>query len=236
MYPAVKLAPPIFEIGLKAGLYGPAAVELARAADRVSIAYDVPIILSPQFVDIAAVARAASKLCVFAQHCDSLAIGRGAGSVLPEAVRAAGAVGVMLNHAEHRLTLNEIARTIRRADDVGLVTMVCADSPQEGVAVAQLHPNIILTEPPDLIGTGQSVADEKIGFIKDSVDMIKRIDPRIIVFSGAGIRNGADVGAIIRQGAEGTGSSSGILNAADPDAMIEEMVKALKQAWSETHP
>ena len=236
MYTGIKLEPPIFEIGFKAGLYGPTAVDLAVAADRVSIAHGVPIILSPQFVDIAAIAHATSRLWVFAQHCDSLEIGRGAGSVLPEAVKETGAVGVMLNHAERRLTLNEIARTIRRADQVGLITMVCADSPEEAVAVAQLHPNIILTEPPELIGTGRSVASEKNGFIKDSVDMVKRIDPRIVVFSGAGIRNGTDVGAIMRQGAEGTGSCSGILYAADPAGMIEEMVEALKEAWIETHP
>ena len=35
----------------------------------------------------------------FAQHMDYLPVGRGLGSV-SEAVKAAGAVGVMLNHAE----------------------------------------------------------------------------------------------------------------------------------------
>ena len=236
MYTGIKIEAPIFEIGFKAGLYGAAAVELAVAADRVSVAYDVPIILSPQFVDIAAVARATSKLWVFAQHCDSLEIGRGAGSVLPEAIKEAGAVGVMLNHAERRMTLNELARTISRAEQVGLITMACADSPEEARAVAQLHPNIIVPEPPELIGTDTSVGNEMGEFIKDSVDMVKRIDPGILVFSGAGIRNGADVGAIMRQGADGAGASSGIINADDPAGMIEEMVGALQAAWDQTHP
>lgn len=235
MYTGIELKEPIFEIGFKAALYGRAAVKLARAADRISGEYDIPIIISPQFADIHRLAQATSKLLVFAQHCDSVELGRGAGSVLPEAIKAAGAAGVMLNHAEKRLTLSEISRTIKRADAVGLATMVCADTPEEAMAVAQLHPNIILTEPPELIGTDKSVGSQDSGFVRDSVAMIKAIDPRIVVFSGAGIRNGRDVGDIIRMGAGGTGSCSGVLDAKNPVAMIEEMVRELKETWLKTN-
>ena len=74
---------------------------------------------------------------------------------LPEALKAAGAVGVMLNHAEHKLTLDEIEKAIKRADEVRLATMVCADSIEEVKAVAKLAPNILVTEPTELIGTGR---------------------------------------------------------------------------------
>lgn len=234
MYTGIEIKEPIFEIGFKAYLYGEKAVELAKVADRISADYGIPIILSPQYVDIARIVYETSNLLVFAQHCDSIDIGEGAGSVLPEAVKDAGAVGVMLNHAEKRITLSEIARTIKRADEVGLATMVCADTPEEAMAVAQLHPNIILTEPPALIGSdGWVVEKEKAEFVSKSVDMVKKIDPRIVVFSGAGIRTGDDVAEIIRMGAGGTGSCTGVLNAKDPVAMIEEMVTSLKEAWHE---
>lgn len=36
---------------------------------------------------------------------DSIPVGKGMGKTLPEAVKSAGAVGVMLNHAEHKLTI-----------------------------------------------------------------------------------------------------------------------------------
>jgi triosephosphate isomerase len=42
---------------------------------------------------------------------------------------------------------------IRRAREVGLATMVCADSPEEAAAVALLGPDIVLAEPPELIAT-----------------------------------------------------------------------------------
>lgn len=230
----IELKEPIFEIGFKAYLYGDKALKLAKSADEISGKYGVPIIITPQYADIYRIARETANLLVFAQHADSLDIGTGAGSVLLEALKDAGAVGTMLNHAERRIALNEIGRTIKRADAVGLATMVCADSPEDAVAIAHLHPNVIMTEPPDLIGTGRSVGRENKKFVTESVKKVKSIDPRIVVFSSAGIRSAHDVGDIIKLGVGGTGSCTGILKAKNPAGMIEEMVLALKEAWHET--
>jgi triosephosphate isomerase (TIM) len=236
MYKGIKLRPPLFEVGLKGYMYGQKALELAKAADRISRQYDVSIIFDPQCVDIPAIARETEHLLVFAQHLDSVVPGRGVGCMLPEALKEAGAVGTLLNHVERRLTLSEIARTIRRADEVGLLTLVCADSPAEAAAVAQLGPNMILAEPPDLIGTGRSIAKENREFITQSLKLVKAVNPEIIVFNSAGIRTAEDVGDVIRAGAEATGTTSGVVKAPDPARQLEEMIKALKQAWQETHP
>ena len=235
MYDGIELKGPIFEIGFKAYVYGKRAVELAKAADQISEKYNVPIIISPQYVDIYQIAKETNNILVFGQHCDCLEQGRGAGSVLPEALKEAGAVGVMLNHVEKRLTLSEISHTIKRADQVGLATMVCADTPEEAMAVAHLLPNILCPEPPDLIATGRSVGKEKEGFVSEAVDSVKSISPRVLVISGAGVSSGTDAGEIITMGADGTGAGSGIVNARDPAGMIEEMVSALKEAWCERH-
>ena len=40
---------------------------------------------------------------------------------------------------------------------------------------------------------------------------------------------------MIRLGLDGTGSSSGILKAADPVAMMRDMLEALAGAWEERH-
>jgi len=236
MHKGPALKPPLFEIGLKGYLFGVAAVELAREADRLSREYDIMIIFDPQHVDIPAVARETEVLQVFAQHMDPVTVGRGAGAVLPEALKAAGAHGAMLNHVERRLTLSDIARCIRRADEVGLRTLVCADCPEEAAAIAQLGPDMILAEPPDLIGSGRSVATENREFIVRSVSMVKAVNPAIVVFSSAGIRTPQDVADVIHAGADATGTTSGILKADDPFAQMAGMLKALKQAWNETHP
>lgn len=235
MYTGIKLKPPVFEIGLKGYMYGKDALELAKASDRISRKYHVPIIFDPQYVDIPVIAKETENLLVFAQHMDPVEIGRGNGSVLPEALKEAGAVGTFLNHVEKRMTLSDISRTIKRADQTGLMTMVCADSPEEAAAVACLSPNIVLAEPPELIGSGESVGKEKKDFIAKSVKMVKAINPEIIVFASAGIKTPDDVAEVIRLGAEATGSTSGIMKAKDPVKQIEDMVKALKETWLEVN-
>ncbi|WP_372934689.1 triose-phosphate isomerase, partial [Mariniphaga sediminis] len=87
-------------------MYGERILKLALAADKASEKYDVRIIFTPQYTDIQMLAEATEHLLVFAQHMDPLPVGRGLGSVLPEAVKAAGAVGVMLNHAERPMTVS----------------------------------------------------------------------------------------------------------------------------------
>lgn len=235
MYQGRKLQPPLFEIGLKGYLFGDDAVALAREADRISAKHGVPIIFDPQAVDIPAVVAATEHLLVFAQHMDAVEVGRGAGAVLPEAIKAAGAHGTLLNHAERPMTLGKIAIAIERADAVGLATLVCADSPAQAAAIAHLAPNMILAEPPALIGTGKSVAGEMRSFIRESIDAVHAVNPDIIVFNSAGIYDEKDVYDIVTAGAVATGSTSGILKADDPVAMTEAMIVAMKTAWSESH-
>ena len=231
-----RLRAPVFEIGLKGYAYGAEAVRLARAADRLSDELGVTVIFDPQCVDIPAVARETRHLLVFAQHMDPVAVGRGAGYVLPEAIKEAGAVGTMLNHSERRMTLADINRAISRAHEVGLATMVCADSPEEAAAIALLGADIVLAEPPELIATSRSAATEMRGFVERTVDMVGRIDPDIIVMCGAGVQTPDDVAQMIGLGVGGTGSSSGILKAIDPIGLMEAMIGALHHAWMDKHP
>ncbi len=226
---------PVFEIGLKGYVYGAEAVQLAEAADRLSHELDVSVIFDPQAVDIPAVARATESLLVFAQHMDPVAVGRGVGSVLPEALREAGAVGTLLNHSERRMNLADIHLAIRRAREVGLFTLVCADSPEEAAAIAQLGPDIVLAEPPELIATSRSAATEMRGFVERAVEMVGQIDPGIIVMCGAGVQTPEDVDKMVRLGVGGTGSSSGILKAADPVALMRSMLMAMKRSWDDVH-
>ena len=60
----------------------------------------------------------------------------------------------MLNNVEKPLTLGVLKKTIERAKEVGLTTIVCADSIVEASMIAKLNPDIIVAEPSELIGTG----------------------------------------------------------------------------------
>jgi triosephosphate isomerase len=232
MYNGLKLKPPFFEIGPKAFMYGERMLRLAKAADLASSKYDVRIILTPQPSDIYMLARETSHLLIFAQHMDPITVGRGNGSILPEALKSSGAVGVILNHAEKPMTLVDLSQAIKRADEVGLITMVCADSIREAEAIAQLLPNIIVPEPTELIGTGVTSDKE---YVIATTTAIRKINSEIQVLQAAGIKNGQDVYNMIKAGADATGTTSGIMKAENPEAMLDEMIHAIRTAWDETH-
>ena len=228
----LKLEPPFFEIGPKNYLFGDQILDLARIADEAAAKYDVRVIYTTPYADIRRVAENVKNLKVFAPHMDDIPVGRGLACVLGESLKAAGAVGVMLNHAERPLPSSTLVRTLNRARELDLMTIVCADSMDETRAVAQMHPDLMITEPTELIGTGQA-AD--LSYVKTSVDAIKAIDPNIGILVGGGISSGTDVYNTIMAGADATGSSSGIVKAADPGAMVHEMLAALRQAWDDRH-
>ena len=108
MYKGISIKPPFFEIGPKSYLYGEEVLELAKLADAASKKYDVDIIFTTPYADIKTVADATDRLFVFAPHMDPLPVGRGLADILPESVKAAGAVGVMLNHCEKPLTYSTL--------------------------------------------------------------------------------------------------------------------------------
>lgn len=232
MYKGINIKPPFFEIGPKAYLYGEEMLALAKVIDKTAIKYDVDIIVTPQAVDIRLLAENTERILVFAQHMDYLRPGRGMGAMLPEAVKAAGAKGVMLNHAEHKLTPDVLEKTIQRADEVGLATIVCADTVEVVKAIAHMAPNIIVAEPTELIGTGQTSSME---YVRKTIETVRQINEEIMVLQGAGIKNGNDVYRVISSGAMATGSTSGIILAKDPYAMVEEMIYNLRLAWDRIH-
>ena len=204
-----------------------------KKIDGFAEKYDMDVIADVQTTDLRLIAENTSdRIHVYSQHMDAIPVGRGMGTILPEAVKATGAVGVMLNHAEKKLTLEEIKATIARADEVGLATIVCADSVEEVAAVAKMGPNLIVAEPTDLIGTGQT---SDANYVIQTIEQVRAINPDIMVLQGAGISNGQDVYNTIKLGAQATGSTSGIIKAADPYAMVEEMLYSLRKAWDELH-
>lgn len=223
---------PFFEIGPKCFLWGNRMLKLARKIDELAIRYDLDVIVTPQYTDLRLLAENTERIRIFAQHMDALTPGRGLGSVLPEAIRDAGAEGVMLNHAERKLSAETLKKTILRAKEVGLTTIVCADSVAEIRAVAEMSPNLIVAEPTDLIGTG--VASD-MGYVRDTIEAVRQINPDIMVLQGAGISTPEDVANVIRAGALATGCTSGVMKAKDPERAAEDMLRTLREVWDEVH-
>lgn len=224
------IKPPFFEIGPKSYLYGDDVLELAMAADKAAEKYDVDIIFTCPVVEIRRVSENTKNIHVFAPHMDPIKPGRGLADTLPESLVAAGAEGVMLNHCEKPLEYDVLKETIERAEELGLTSIVCADSMADASKIAELHPDIIVAEPSELIGTGVSVGPE---YVEAAMRAVKDVDEDILVLTAAGISSGKDVYETIIAGADATGSSSGVVKGGLP--MVDEMISAVRKAWDERH-
>lgn len=226
-----KMKKPFFVFNPKSYLYGEELLKMAQKADEMAAKYpEIAVMVTVPFADISNIANQTENIIVTAQHIDGITPGRGIGHVLPESVYYAGARAVFLNHAERPLTLTELTKSMQRAQELGIETIVCADSLAEARAIANLKPTAILCEPTELIGTGQT-SDES--YITATNQVIKEVDESILVMQAAGISTPEDVYRTMKLGADGTGCTSGITNADSPIQMLEEMIVALNQAYQE---
>ncbi|NWG10745.1 triose-phosphate isomerase [Candidatus Bathyarchaeota archaeon] len=207
---------------------GRRAVDLAKKAEKVSNETNVFISVAPQFVDIVSVANAV-KIPVFAQHVDPIKPGSFTGHVLAESVKEAGAVGTLINHSERQLRLSDISEIINRTHDLGLISLVCANTPNISAAVAALKPDVIAIEPPELIGTGIPVSKAKPEVVTGTVKLVREINRKVTILCGAGITQGDDVATALKLGTEGVLVASGIVKAKDPYMILREFAEATKQ-------
>ncbi len=226
----LKISPPFFEIGPKNYLFGQDIYNLARVADEAARRYRVNVIFTAPYVNIAEIVKDTKALYVFAPHMDAAPVGRGLANILPESIKEAGARGVMLNHVEKPLGLTELSQSIARAKQLNLMSIVCASSIVETKSVAMMAPDMMVSEPTELIGSGQA-AD--MGYVEAVMKAALSVNPHIGVLVAGGVSTGEDVYKIIYAGADATGSSSGIVMAPDPEKKIYEMLQAVRQAWDD---
>lgn len=220
---------PYFEIGTKNYIYGDKVLEYALAADRAAEKYDIDVLFITSPIEIRRVAENTRHLIVLAPYMDTLRPGRGMADILPEGLRAAGAQGVVINHCEKPMSLPQMKKTIDRARELDMLVFACADTVAEAKAIAQLHPDIINPEPSELIG-GSGGAVSGMGYVRDCINAIKEIYPDILVEQAAGITTGEQVYDFIMAGSEAAGAASGIMNAEDPIAKIDELIAATRRA------
>jgi triosephosphate isomerase len=160
---------------------------------------------------------------------DAVEPGRHTGYTLIEAVKQAGAQGAIINHSEHQMTLAEIQYVIDRCQKVGLISCVCTDTPETSASVAHLRPDAVLFEPPELIGSGNSVSKTRPMSITETKKLVRSVNSDVILMCGAGITSGKDVETAIQLGMQGVGSTTGFVKASDPHLAITDMISVLKR-------
>jgi len=223
----VKIRVPFFETSVKCYIYGDEVLRLAKAADAASVKYDVDVLFIVPYVDIRRVRESCPHLIILAPYMDTLRPGRGMASILPEALKEAGAQGVVINHCERPMTLTAIKQTIDRANELDMFSFVCADTIEEARAIAQFNPDVINPEPSELIGSGQA---SDMGYVMEAIKAVKEINPEILVEQAAGITTAQQIYDFIMAGSEAAGSASGLISSPDPLALLDEMVSYVKKA------
>lgn len=214
-----------FVFNPKSYLSGDELIAYAKIADKMAKKYpNIDVYVTGPYADLYRMNIETENIIVTSQHLDGIAPGRGMGAVLPESLYKSGVKATFLNHAEKPLTLSEISNSIKSAKKLNITTIVCANSVEEAKAVATLDADIILCEPTELIGTGK-VSDKE--YVKTTNNEIRKINPNVLIMQAAGISTPEDVYNIISQGADGTGCTSGIVKADNPEQMIIDMIEAL---------
>ena len=202
------------------------ALEIAELMDKISNETGVSMAISVQATDISLCTQKIS-IPVFAEHIDPIKPGSHTGWTLPEAIKAAGARGTLINHSEHRLILADIDTCITRAKELNLDQIVCSNNISTSKAIAAFSPNFVAVEPPELIGGDISVTTADPEIVSGSVDAVRSVDKNVKVLCGAGVKNGKDVAKSIELGADGVLLASGIVKAKDKDFVIRNLASGL---------
>ena len=202
------------------------AIELAKICEQVAESSGVSIAVCPPVAELGAVARSVS-IPVLSQNIDPYKPGSATGWMTPSMVRACGCVGSLINHAEHRFDDEKIGQCISMCDELGLVTMVCAESVDKARSVAKFAPKFIAVEPPELIGGDISVTTANPKIIQDTVDAVKSVNPSVYVLCGAGVKTGQDVYTALQLGAGGVLLASGVVKSKDPRTSLEDLVSKI---------
>lgn len=201
---------------------GKKALELAKIHQMVSQKTGVYFAIAVQPMDLQIIADTVD-IPVLAQHFDPIDFGAYTGHLSPYALREAGAVGSLLNHAERKLPIESIEKALGMARSLGFFTIVCADTAYSGKAIAELDPDLVAIEPTELIGGDVSVVTANPQIITDAVTMIGK--GKVLV--GAGIKTRQDVRLSLQLGAAGILLASGVTKALDPEKALFELAQGV---------
>ena len=204
--------------------HGASAEDLARA--MVSIETDARMIAAVSAFDLSAVVTAAPSLEVWCQHLDPVGFGSNTGWLHPATAIERGASGTLINHAEHKVSLEHVAMLLEQVPD-GFDVCACAADIEEARALAALEPGFVAVEPPELIGGDVSVTSADPEIVSGTAQAIRDVSEVVGILCGAGVKSGSDVSKAIDLGTSGVLLASGVTKSDDPTSSLKDLVSLL---------
>ena len=196
---------------------------MSRLLEELGRAAGVAVAVAPAAPDLARIAHLVN-IPVLAQHVDPVEPGARTGFVPPEAVRAAGARGSLVNHSEHPLSNRDAETAVTLLASLGLVSVVCARDVETARHVAHTKPDLLAIEPPELIGGDRAVSTAQPEVVSGTVVAVRDVAPDTGVLCGAGIHDRRDVARALELGAVGVLVASAVTRAHDPRNVLSDLL------------
>jgi len=200
------------------------AEELALAMSGIET--NARMIAAVSALDLAAVVAAAPDLEVWCQHLDPVGFGSNTGWLHPDTAVERGATGTLINHAEHKVSIEHVAMLLDQVPE-DFCVCACAADIDEAQALAALGPTYVAVEPPELIGGDISVTSADPEIVSGTVAAVREVTDEVGILCGAGVKSGADVATAMELGTTGVLLASGVTKADDPGAALDDLVSML---------
>ncbi len=204
---------------------GDKIIKFVKTAEKVSKKYKIKIAVAPPQHLIGVVAN--STIPILAQHVDDSKVGSTTGFIVPELLKKSQVSGSIINHSEHRISTQEIAKLVLKLRELKMISVLCVKDVAEAKKYSKLNPDYIAIEPPELIGSGKAVSKERPDLITKAVDAVKSAKNNTKLLCGAGIVSGEDVAKAMELGSKGILVASGIIKAKNWDAVMSEFAKSM---------
>jgi triosephosphate isomerase (TIM) len=207
-------------------ILGEGSVRLAQAVQRVSDTVGIEAVVAPPTPMLALVASK-TRVHVYSQTVGSKSGDKTTGEILPEAVKAAGARGTILNHSESRRPLPDLRVLVPKLASMGMGVCLCSQTAGEAARLAALEPKYLAIEPPELIGSGIAVSKARPELIQRTVTGVRRVGYEGEILCGAGIVSGEDVTKAVELGVDGVLVASSVVKAPDWESKVRELARSL---------
>ena len=204
--------------------HGVAAEELAKIMQQIET--DARMVAVVSAFDLSSVVSAAPNLEVWTQHLDPIGFGSNTGWLHPETAMARGASGTLINHAEHKVSIEHIAMLLDTIPE-NFTVCACAADIEEARALSALEPDFVAVEPPELIGGEISVTTADPEIVSGTAIAIREVSQSVGILCGAGVKNGDDVSMAISLGTSGVLLASGVTKVKDPYFALNDLVSKI---------
>ena len=204
--------------------HGLSAEKLARAMG--SLESDARIVAVVSAFDLSSVVKIAPNLEVWTQHLDPIQFGSNTGWLHPDTAIERGAKGTLINHAEHKVSIEHIAMLLDQVPE-NFTVCACAANIEEAEALAALKPSFVAVEPPELIGGEISVTSADPKTVTGTVDAVRNISTDVGILCGAGVKNGSDVSIALELGTSGVLLASGVTKSPNPIGALNDLISKI---------